>query len=104
MTCGVYKKIWLNASKISVLTQKNHIMTTIKHQINEQAHQLKRTGSIPTRVKLGLREQAILDAPSEVEITGIQPPYVTNLQTGKQSFMGLEIVRVDLPSCVEVEG
>jgi hypothetical protein len=79
-------------------------MNTIRQQISEQSQELRGAGTVPRRVRLGLREQAILDAPPDLNISGAQPPYVTNPQTGKQSFMGLEIVRVDLPSCVHVEG
>ena len=79
-------------------------MNAIRQQISDQSHELRAAGTVPRRVKLGLREQAILDAPPDIEISGVQPPYVTDPQTGSQSFMGLEIVRVDLPSCVHVEG
>ena len=80
-------------------------MHIIKQQISEQSHQILVINKTPKRVKLGLREQSVLDAaPPATDIAGAQQPYVTNTQTGKQSFMGLEIVRVDLPSCLEVGG
>jgi hypothetical protein len=77
-------------------------LSAIRNQISEQSHELLRHGKVAKRVRLGLQEQAALDAVPD--IVGAQPAYVTDPQTGTQSFMGLEIVRVGLPSCLEVEG
>jgi len=79
-------------------------MNTIKLQISNQYYELLPFKITPKRVKFGLREQAIMDAPPGVNILGIQPPYITNQQTGQQTLWGLEILRVNEPSCVLVEG
>ena len=79
-------------------------MNKIEQEIADQSVALRNTGIIPARVKLGSQEWAILDAPEDVDIAGTQPLYVTNPQTGRQSFMGLEIVRVDLSNCIHIEG
>jgi hypothetical protein len=76
-------------------------LDTLRNEIGEQQHELVRLGKVAKRVKLGLEEQAVLDAPPAI---GAQRAYVTDPQTGTQSFMGLRIIRVDLPSCLEVEG
>jgi hypothetical protein len=72
-------------------------METLKNQISNQAYQMLYHRKRPKRVSLGLHEQAILDAQP-------QKPYVIDPQTGTQSFMGLQIVNVDLPTCADVAG
>ena len=79
-------------------------MDELENEIGEQAQRLRAAGTVPTRVKIGRREQAILDAVPDNAVAGTQPAFVTNAQTGRQSFLGFELIRVDLPSMLQVEG
>jgi hypothetical protein len=70
-------------------------MERIRNEIGKLSYELQGLKNTPRRVQLGRQERAIFDAEPF-------PPFVTNPVDGTQSFMGLVIVWVDLPECIDV--
>jgi hypothetical protein len=77
----------------------------LKNDISESVtkFQYQYPDKTPKRVKLGLREQEILNAPPSTIIRNVDRAYKIDPQTGTQSIMGLEIVQVKSPSCIAIE-
>jgi hypothetical protein len=75
----------------------------LENEIGNQVYSLEKIGRKAKRVKLGLREQALLSAPTSEDIQGSVSRISTNAQTGEETFRGFLVVRVPVASCVEVE-